>query len=605
MSLKGPEDHPEMGVASLLEAYRTGVTTPAEVVDQLYQRLGAEQDTSVWIQQVPRSEAYSRAEALPGRLDKGEDLPLYGIPFAAKDNMDVAGLPTTAACPSYAYTANSDTPVISRLLAAGAVLIGKTNLDQFATGLVGTRSPYGIPRCVFNPDYVTGGSSSGSAVALARRQVAFSLGTDTAGSGRVPAAFNGLVGLKPTRGRISTRGIVPACQSLDCVSIFAHSCDDALSVLRVIEGYDPENPYSRQVPGSAEEQSDDPRARRGFRFGVPRDSQLDFFGDEAAAGLFEAAIQRLKSIGGIPVEFDLGPFLDAGDLLYGGPWVAERDAAVGEFVRSNPAAVHPVVRTIILGGTAYSATDAFRALHHLEMLRGRARGAWEAAEVLVLPTTGTIYSVADVLAEPYLLNAKLGRYTNFTNLLDLCAIAVPAGFRSDHTPFGITLMGEAWRDLGIAGIAARYEAHYRPEISDPPRSAPPPAASVRLAVVGAHLSGQPLNHQLVGRGAHLVRSTRTARSYRLYALQGTSPPKPGLVRVDGNGASIEVEVWELTHQAFGSFVAEVPAPLVIGTVELEDGSTVKGFLCEPRALEGARDITAHGGWRAFQSMAGA
>jgi len=605
-------------IAGLSARYAAGEVTPREVLAEVERRIEARGDEGVvWIARHSAAGIEAQVAELEVRRARGDMLPLYGIPFAVKDNIDALGLATTAGCPAFAYDPSESSTAVRRLLHAGAILVGKTNLDQFATGLVGTRSPSGFPRCVANPDYISGGSSSGSAVVVAGGVVAFSLGTDTAGSGRVPAAFNGIVGLKPTRGRISTQGVVPACRSLDCVSIFAHTPEDTATVLRVMEGEDPGDPYSRPVPSGS------PMASPNrFRFGTPPEEQWEFFGDREASELFRGAIARLERIGGERVEFDYTPFLECAELLYGGPWVAERDAAVGDFIRANPDSVHPVVRSIILGGSTYSAVDAFRAMYRLEELRVRTRPVWEAVELLLLPTTGTIFRADDVLADPIATNTKLGYYTNFMNLLDLCGVALPAGARRNRTPFGITLVGPAFSDNLILALATRFEGRssYGVALADssplaeeggegPPTVSPRegespevsagPEERVRLAVVGAHLSGQPLNHQLTGRGARLLATTRTLDSYKLYALAGTVPPKPGLVWVEEGGASIEIEVWELGPAEFGSFVAEVPPPLAIGTLELEDGALVKGFVCEPRALEGALDITAFGGWRGY------
>lgn len=585
-------------VGGLAARYRAGETTPEAMLDEVARRIAARGDSDgVWIERVPPPALERRLRAIEARRARGDRLPLYGIPFAVKDNIDAAGLPTTVGCPAYAYEPAEDAVAVRRLLDAGAVLVGKCNMDQFATGLTGTRSPYGIPRCVRSRSHIAGGSSSGSAVAVAAGLVAFALGTDTAGSGRVPAALNGIVGLKPTRGRISTRGVVPACRTLDCVSVFAHSVDDARAVLEVAEGYDEADPFSRRPPRGMGPTADPP-----FRFGVPRDDQLEFFGDEESARLYRASLSTLAGAGGRMTEIDFEPFLEAGEFLYGGPWVAERDAAVGAFIRANPDAVHPAVRAIVVGAAPITATETFRAIYRLETLRRRAASTWRHVDALVLPTTGTTYRVEEVLADPFSLNTRLGHYTAFLNLLDLCAVALPAGSRENRTPFGISLVAPAFADRLVCRLASRYEAHARGE----PVGRPEPGAEggrrrVRLAVAGAHLSGQPLNHQLTARGGRLVRACRTAPSYRLYALAGAAPPKPGLVHAGGAGSAIEVEVWELGLGAFGAFVAEVPPPLAIGSVELDDGGVVKGFVCEPRAVADATEITRHGGWRAWIS----
>ncbi len=552
------------------------------------------------------------------RFSPGASGPLSGLRFAIKDNIDLAGIPTTAACPGFAYTPAESAPVVSRLLAAGALPLGKTNLDQFATGLVGTRSPYGAPRNVFNPHYISGGSSSGSAVAVALGEVDFALGTDTAGSGRVPAAFNGIVGLKPTRGRLSTRGVVPACRSLDCVSIFARDIATAARVLSAAEGFDSLDPFSRSAPGNAEPQlgpsaplrNEAPEPSR-CRLGVPRPDQLDWFGNQESSALFAAALARLRALGAEIVEIDFAPFLEAARLLYEGPWAAERYAAVGEFIErhsatpeaARAAGLDPTVAQIILGAKCASAVDAFRASYRLAELRRAADAILATVHALVAPTAGTIYTVAEIEADPIRLNSNLGRYNNFMNLLDLCGLTLPAGRYSFGPGFGITLIAPAWHDDALLALGARFLGEAPPSSPSPPPASAP--AEITLAVCGAHLRGQPLHAQLLALGARFLAATRTAPRYRLYALANTTPPKPGLVRVaddDGTGgAPIAVETYALAPEAFGRFVAAVPPPLVIGNAELADGTWVKSFLCEPHALAGATDISAHGGWLAYRS----
>ncbi|HEY0833374.1 MAG TPA: allophanate hydrolase [Azospirillum sp.] len=588
-------------IAVLAKAYADGGLSPAAVLDAVHDRIAAMGERPVWIHLLSRADTGRRLAAAEARRAAGEELPLFGIPFAVKDNIDVAGLPTTAGCPEFAYTPDRSATVVERLEAAGAILIGKTNLDQFATGLVGTRSPYGACSSVFDARYVSGGSSSGSGVAVGAGLVSFALGTDTAGSGRVPAAFNNIVGLKPTKGLVSAAGVVPACRTQDCVSIFAGTAGDALAVLAVTGAYDAADPYSRTAPAGATLPAPLPP---GFRFGVPADG-LEFFGDEAAAALFAASADRMEALGGVRVAVDFTPFRDAAQLLYSGPWVAERLAAIRPFAESNPEAIHPVVRGIVLGAATIGAADAFAGFYRLAELIRRAEAEWAKMDVLLLPTTGTTYTIAELAAEPVRLNSNLGYYTNFVNLMDLSAIAVPAGFRANGLPFGVTLVGRAFADGGLAALADRFHrAQVLPigATGHLPEGPPPDAdraapGTVRLAVVGAHLSGQPLNHQLTGCGARLVRTARTAEGYRLHALAGTVPAKPGLVRDPAGAGGIELEVWELDDAAFGRFVAEVPAPMTIGTVVLEDGTPVKGFLCEPIALQGAEDITRFGGWR--------
>lgn len=587
-----------LDLQSLAAAYASGQLAPDDVIGEVYARIGEGGERPVWITLLGEEEARFRARS----AKRG---PLYGIPFAVKDNIDVAGLPTTCACPEFAYVPERSAHVVERLEAAGAILVGKTNMDQFATGLVGTRSPFGIPSSVFSAAHISGGSSSGSAVAVAGGLVSFALGTDTAGSGRVPAAFNNIVGLKPTKGLVSTRGVVPACRTQDVVSIFASTVGDASRVLAVAAGYDPDDSYSRRVPESSEGETFPAR----LRFGVPA-SGLEFFGDEAAAALFKSAAERLTSLGGQRVLVDFAPFREAAGLLYAGPWVAERLAAIHDFAKGSPGAIHEVVRGIIGGADKIDAVSAFKAFYKLADLVRAAEVEWAKMDVLLLPTTGTTYRIDEVVADPVRLNSNLGIYTNFVNLMDLSALAVPAGLRPNGLPFGVTLIARAFEDSKLVQIGDRLHralpgasmgASALPLPGDHAMAAVTDPDLYRIAVVGAHLSGQPLNGQLVERRARLVETTRTAPGYSFYALPGTQPPKPGLV-FDGSGkGGIEVEVWEMDAAAFGSFVGLIPPPLGIGTLKLADGSAVKGFLCEAYAVRGAEDITAFGGWRAWLS----
>jgi len=595
-----------LSLAAIEEGYRSGALTPELLLQTVYARIDEAAGNPVWIALRDRGEVLAEARALPAHVDAA-DLPLYGVPFAVKDNIDAAGLPTTAGCPRFAYSPRRSAAVVDRLRAAGALLIGKTNLDQFATGLVGTRSPYGPVRNAFDPAFVSGGSSSGSAVAVALGQVCFALGTDTAGSGRVPAGFNGIVGCKPTRGLFSTSGVVPACRSLDCVSLFTGNVADAARIFSLLDAYDADDPYARV------QRQPQPLRAGPLRIGVPAGRNLDFFGDAEYERLFAAAAARMRALGHAVIEVDIDAFLQAGALLYEGAWVAERYAAVGEFIAQHPADADPAVRDIILRGGHFSAADAFRGLYRLEELRRQTAATWHAIDVLLVPTAGTIHRIADVASSPIVLNAQLGRYTNFVNLLDLCGLAVPAGHRSDGLPFGVTLLAPALHDRILLDLGARWTSDRSAAPPDTPQDRPRASAEraagdagamVRLAVVGAHLSGQPLNGQLTSRGARLVRTCRTAPLYRLFALPGTRPPKPGLVRGD-HGTAIEVEVWELSAASFGRFVAAVPPPLAIGTLQLEDGDAVPGFLCEEYAVREAPDISAFGGWRAYLRDGGA
>jgi allophanate hydrolase len=583
--------------ATLRALFAAGSWTPASLLAALGARID-DADPAIFISRTPAADLAEAAAELLARAPEANSLPLWGMPFAVKDNIDVAGLPTTAACPAFAYVAEKDAEVAARLKAAGGIVIGKTNLDQFATGLNGTRSPYGAPRCVFDASYISGGSSSGSAVAVAAGLAAFSLGTDTAGSGRVPAAFNNIVGIKPTPGLLSTSGVIPACRSLDCVSIFAGTVEDGAAVRRIAEGFDPTDPFSRRAL---------PRLlpTAGRRIGVLAPADRKFFGDEESAALYEQAIARAAALGGTIVEIDYAPFRDAAALLYDGPWVAERLAAFETFGVAIEA-LDPSVAQITLGGRDHSAADAFRGQYRLAELRRRAEAEWAKADILLLPTAPTIYRVEEMLADPIRLNSRLGAYTNFFNLFGLSGIAVPAGFRADGLPAGVTLAAQSFQDEALVPFASDMHRAAgcgsgidRTAIIPPAR--PPEAAADRLslAVVGAHLEGMALNHELLAIGGMLEARCRTAPGYRLFLLD-TTPPKPGLIREQGfAGPGIEIEIWSLPAESFGRFAERIPAPLGIGKIQLEDGGSVSGFLCEAGAVSGLREITSLGGWRAF------
>lgn len=584
-----------LDIAALSAAYASGATTPQDVVADIYARIAIQGERPVWISLVPREIALGRARNLP----KG---PLYGIPFAVKDNIDVAGVPTTCACPEFAYTPQTSARAVELLEAAGAIVIGKTNLDQFATGLNGTRSPYGAPACVFDSDYVSGGSSSGSAVAVAAGLVSFALGTDTAGSGRVPAAFNNLVGLKPTKGTLSASGLVPACRTLDTISIFSLTAADAWTVYEIVAQYDAADAFSRVRLRPQ-------RAPSAPRIGVP-DGEIDFCGDEQSRALFAGTVERARALGAQIVRFDYTPFKDTAALLYQGPWVAERYAAIKSFADQKPEAINEVVRGIVLGAKNYSAADTFAGLYRLAELTRNAQREWQKMDLMLLPSAPTIYRIADMLADPVRLNSNLGLYTNFVNLMDLSALAVPAGFTKSGLPFGVTLIGPAFadRELAVFGdklhrtlAQARLGGTQVPLGECPALAVTDQNRRIEIAVVGAHLTGQPLNAQLAERNAQFKRTARTSPGYSFYALANTTPAKPGLV-YDGQGkGGIEVEVWDMDLEAFGSFVALIPPPLGIGTLKLDDGSEVKGFLCEAHAVAGAQDITRWGGWRGWLS----
>ncbi|GIJ50438.1 allophanate hydrolase [Virgisporangium aliadipatigenens] len=545
----------------------------------------------VWTHRRPLDDVLRDLESAPNG-------PLYGIPFSVKDNIDVAGLPTTAACPDFAYVPAVSAPVVDRLLAAGAILVGKNNLDQFATGLTGTRSPYGACATPFDARYISGGSSSGSAVAVAAGLVGFSIGTDTAGSGRVPAALCNVVGLKPSRGLVSTRGIVPACPSLDCPSVFALNVGDAAAVLAVIEGQDPGDPWSVARPPSTVEDV----SLSNVRLGVPR--EREFGGDREHAAAYAGALARLSGLGATLVPIDLEPFLAAGRLLYG-PWVAERWTGLGDFVTAHPGSVHPVTRQVLSAARNYSAAEAFGAMHRLRELRARTEPVWADIDALALPTVPTTYTIAEVHANPVRSNAFLGYYTHFANLLDLAALAVPAAFTPNGLPVGLSFLAPAGRDGFLAGIGAVFHAATGLTTGATGHAlapAAPPAAGndgAVLAVVGAHRRGQPLHHQLLARGAVLIGIDRTAPCYRMFQMGD----RPGLVRVSDGGAGVEVELYRVAAADLGELLVRIPAPLGLGSVTLADGRTVVGFLAESYAVAGRPDITGYGSWPAYLSAA--
>lgn len=583
-------------------AYKSGYQ-PSLLLRELL--TGIDKDDPAWISIIDQLTLDRQLAMLEDRLRSVSgmpSLPLYGVPFAVKDNIDIGAMPTTAACPAFAYIPIEHATVVQRLVNAGAIFIGKTNLDQFATGLVGTRSPYGVVPNAFDEAYVGGGSSAGSASVVARGIVPFSLGTDTAGSGRVPAGLNNIVGLKPTVGALSSKGILPACRTLDCISIFATTVADAELVYECASGFDNDDSYSRQrpqvVPALLPEKP---------RFGIP--AQPEFYGDNESAAAFSQAIAQAEESGAVCVPVDFGLLDKVAALLYDGPWVAERYAAIEDFAQQHAEKMHPVVKDIIMRARQFSASDAFKAQYLLADFKRQADVLMASVDALMVPTAPTHYRISQVEADPVRLNSHMGKYTNFVNLLNWCALSLPAGFRKDGLPFGVTLIAPAWADLALAKYGKKWQAQRLLPRGATGRifkavpaaqSTNPPAGFVRLAVVGAHLTGMPLNRELTDRKAVLVECTKTADVYRLYALPNTIPPKPGLVR-SAVGAPIEVELWDMPMSDFGSFVASIPAPLGIGTLEMSDGRHVKGFICEPYALEDAQDITYLGGWRAYSA----
>lgn len=579
-------------------AYAAGVS-PVALVEEAYRRIEAMADPAAFIHLRPLDALRLEAEAL-GAFDPAR--PLWGVPFAVKDNIDLAGTPTTAACPDFAYRPGSDAAAVARLREAGALCLGKTNLDQFATGLVGVRSPYGVPKNTIDPELAPGGSSSGSGVVVARGAVAFSLGTDTAGSGRVPAGLNNIVGLKPTLGTVSTRGMVPACRTLDTISVFALTVEDAMTAYAVMAGYDPVDAYSRRFPAPALA-AKPPR----FSVGVPSPQTRLFFGDAAQQASYEASLAALSRLGGEIRELDFTPFYGVAEMLYEGAWVAERYAAVEPILAKKPEALLPVTRKIIGAAERLSAVDAFKGAYRLAELRRTAERSMAGVDLLCTPTFPTFCRLSELEEDPIGPNARLGTYTNFVNLMDLCGMAVPVAPRSDGLPGSVTLLATAGRDGFVAGIAAALMRAEGPSLGAagwalPPEPAPKLAlrpGEVAMAMVGAHMSGLPLNGEATRLGARFLRKAATAPCYRLYRLGGGPPVRPGLVRMAEGGEAIELEVWAMPESAVGAFLKGVPSPLGFGTVLLEDGSTTLGFLCEAAGLDGAEDITAHGGWRAY------
>jgi allophanate hydrolase len=582
---------PPLTIAGLHADFAAG-RGAQDVIEEVYARIAETDDPGIFIH-LPEKDALLVEAAALGPFDPAAK-PLWGIPFAVKDNIDVAGMPTTAACPDFAYTPAEDAEAVRLLRAAGALVIGKTNLDQFATGLVGTRTPYPIPKNVLDPDLVPGGSSSGSAVAVARGIAAFSLGTDTAGSGRVPAGLNGLVGLKPSLGALSTRGVVPACRTLDCVSIFAHSVAEAHRVFDVACAFDARDAYSRpwaalpaDLPG------------RALRIGVPAAQDRKFFGDVAAQRAYEATLGDLKALGAETVEVPFQPFYDIALLLYEGPWVAERYAAIEAFIEAHEDALHPVTRAITVKARNFTATDTFKAIYKLADLKRQCGTLIEGLDLLCVPTAPTWYTVAENLADPIATNSNLGTYTNFVNLMGMCGLVIPTGQQADGRPASVTFLAPDGGDRFLAGVADTFQSEGAlggPQGGVQADGAP----GIEIAVVGAHLTGLPLNGELTRLGAAFRRDARTRADYRLYDLAGTAPRKPGLLRVaDGTGHAIQVEVWSLAPDAFGRFVAGIPAPLGLGTLRLDDGSETKGFLVESEGVRDARDISRFGGWRDY------
>eukprot|EP01088_Endostelium_zonatum_P016310 TRINITY_DN4362_c0_g1_i1.p1 TRINITY_DN4362_c0_g1~~TRINITY_DN4362_c0_g1_i1.p1 ORF type:complete len:655 (+),score=172.06 TRINITY_DN4362_c0_g1_i1:76-2040(+) len=625
-----PPKYSSLQISSLHERYANGQLTVSSLVKDVQKRIQENGQDNVWIEHVRQEDLNDRVAQLQSFVDQEPGgmnavlhrYPLFGVPFGVKDNIDVASYPSTSACPDYKYHANESSPAVDKCIAAGAIFMGKQNLDQFATGLVGVRSPYGIPRNAINADYIPGGSSSGSAVSVSAGLVSFALATDTAGSGRVPGSMNNVVGLKPTRGMISNTGMIPACRSLDCMAIYALTADDAFSVYSISKGYDERDEYSRREPPAFLQTGGhyyhnfghilEERSLTDFktiRFGVPDAKNLKFFGNtEGMEQVYREAVNKIAGIEGNikPREINFEPWSRVASVLYDGPWISERLSAIDQFYASHPNSLYPTTKAIMERGKDFSAVDTFKSMRKLEGLRRETEKCWDDIDVLIVPTASTVPTVKEVLADPIRINTNLGYYTNFTNLLDLCGIQVPAGFLPNGMPLGITLIAPAFNDSLLYRIAQIFQAathlplgntgHYIQDKVPIRQDASGPV--VQLAVVGAHLSGMQLNSQLTDLGAVLLKTTRTASSYRLVDLDGK---KPGLYRTPEGGSSVEVEVWGLPSDKMGRFIENVRSPLGIGNLELVDGTTVKGFVVEEYAAKQAKDITQYGGWRAYKT----
>lgn len=596
----------DLRLGALKTAYTDGSLTPRQLILALReQAVALNPEFNLFIHLLSAAELEPYLTALDGKSPV--ELPLFGVPFAIKDNIDLAGIPTTAACPAYAYTPERSATLVAQLIALGAVPLGKTNLDQFATGLNGTRSPYGACRNSVHPDYPSGGSSAGSSLAVALGVASFALGTDTAGSGRVPAALNNLVGLKASKGLLSTAGVVPACRSLDCVTYFTASAVEASQLLALTAKLDPQDQYSRSNP-LWNDASAFGAPRRGFRFGVPE--QLEFLGCPESPALFAHAIEQLKALGGEPVEIEFAPFLAAARLLYAGPWVAERYSVAGTLIEQHPEAVLPVIKDVLSKAAGFSAVQTFEAQYQLQALKAQCDQLMAGLDCVLTPAYPRPVTLAELEVEPVQRNSDLGYYTNFMNMLDYAAVAVPAGFMTNGLPWGVTLLGRVFTDQYLLSLADALQRQQALSLVGERRlSGPAPACSARndmarVVVCGAHLDGLPLNWQLRQRGGCLVEATFSSPDYKLYALAGGPPFRPGMVRVAADGVAIPVEVWELPSSELGSFLTGIPAPLGLGKVQLASGVWESGFICEPYGLEGAADISAYGGWRAYVQRKG-
>ncbi|HEY5051183.1 MAG TPA: allophanate hydrolase, partial [Acidothermaceae bacterium] len=607
-SLESPPNGDRLGslqLAVLSAAYLSGALDPRELADVVHARASARLADNAWIHLRSAAELRDDATEILRRWPDRNDRPaLFGVPIAIKDNVDVAGLPTTAGCADFSYVPATSASLVRRLIDSGALIIGKTNLDQFATGLTGTRSPYGVCTSPFDNSRVTGGSSSGSALAVATGVVSVAIGTDTAGSGRVPAAFTNTVGLKPSRGLVSSRGIVPACRSLDCPSVFALSVADTWTVLQVIAGDDAEDAWTRPFPPLPAGVITPPARQR---IGVPLRGQLSVDADLAVA--FASATATLANAGHTILDVDIEPFLLAGELMYDGPWVVERLTDLEQFFTKHPHSIHPVTRDVLSAAQEKTSTDVFRGIHELAELAQRTRSVWAEIDVLMLPTTVTWPTISAALADPHRVNKTLGRCTTFCNLLDLAAVAVPSALSDNGSPASVTLYGPSGTDSLLASVGAEFHAalhlptgatsYYLADVPPSEVVAAPAAVTTLLAVAGAHRRGHPLHDQLLALGATYSETTWTAAAYRMYALEGAGPRRPGLVRVDSGGEAIEVELFVVPVDMLGTLLTQIQAPLGLGRLTLADGRSVSGFLCEAYVATTTHDITKFGSWPAY------
>ncbi len=593
-------------ISYLHQAYENKSLTPRKLIEHILYRCDEFAEHNIWIHQLTADEIEPYLKNLEN--SNIDELPLYGVPFAIKDNIDLAGIPTTAACSTFEYIPDKSAFVVKQLIKAGAIPIGKTNLDQFATGLVGTRSPepWGACKNSFNKKYISGGSSAGSSVSVALGLASFSLGTDTAGSGRVPAAFNNLVGLKPSKGLLSMSGVVPACRSLDCVSIFALTTDDANAVLEQAAIYDEDDQYARENPFDNNLRHYG-MPNEGFTFAVPKADQLAFFGNDSAQALFEKSVEQMQTLGGTKKEIDFGVFLQAAKLLYEGPWVAERYVAIEDIIQQHPDDLLPVIKTIIGSAENKTAMDAFKAEYQMQVYRTQSKKILAEFDFLLTPTVGTIYTIDEVNADPIVKNSNLGYYTNYMNLLDCACVAVPAGFLDNGLPWGISLVSVAMTDRKLLAYSNKWQQQLKIKPGNVDIDLPESKVSdvvfadtIPVIVCGAHLDGLPLNWQLVERGATLAEVTSTSNAYKMYVIDG-SQQRPGLIRDEDDGSAMSIEIWQIPKAEFGSFVAGIPSPLGIGKVETSDGRWLPGFICEGYAVQGATEITGLGGWRQYMA----